>query len=150
MVDVIINGQRWDLDEYLEGSHKNKTLTPEGGEVLDPTPIAPPIGYTRTPSLSEQIRMMVRSEKLAQEARDAGHETFEEADDFDIGEDYEPNSPYQANFDPMTESERAALNSRGKDVDRILPQEEKKPKSRPTRASPVSDDDASSDPSGDD
>lgn len=91
-----------------------------GREIPSPLPMAPPVGFVRQPSLSEQIRAMVRSEKLRQEAEAAGAETFEEADDFDIGDDFEPSSPYEANFDPMTPAERAALESQGRDVDRIL------------------------------
>jgi len=54
-------------------------------------PIAPPVGYNPQPSLRETIRAMVQSEKLAAEARDAGFETFEEANDFgDDDDDYEP------------------------------------------------------------
>lgn len=72
-----------------------------GREVLDSTPMQPPIGYHRTPSLAEQIRSMVRSEKLALEAEAAGAETFEEADDFDVGDDFDPTSPYEQEFDPV-------------------------------------------------
>lgn len=75
-------------------------LDDAGREIADNTPMAPPIGYQKTPSIVEQIRMMVRSEKLAQEARDAGYETAEEADDFEIGDDYDPTSPYEHDFEP--------------------------------------------------
>ena len=63
------------------------SLDARGAEVLDPTPMAPPVGYRRQPSLAEQIREMVRSERLAAEVEAAGAETFEEADDFDIEDD---------------------------------------------------------------
>lgn len=53
-------------------------------------PIAPPVGYNPQPSLRETIRAMVQSEKLAQEARDAGFETFDEANDFGDDDDDEP------------------------------------------------------------
>lgn len=97
-----------------------------GREIPDPTPMQPPIGYNRQPSLAEQMRAMILSEQLAQEARAAGHETFEEADDFDVGDDFdaERHSPYEANFDPMTPQERAALSTEGRDVNRILTPEE--------------------------
>lgn len=72
----------------------------DGREYLDPTPIAPPIGYTRTKSLAEQIRDMVRSENLRQLAEAAGHESFEEADDFDMPDGNDPTSPYEEDFDP--------------------------------------------------
>lgn len=75
-------------------------LNPRGHEILDPTPIAPPVGYQAAPSLREQIRDMVRSERLAQEVAAAGFETFEEADDFDVGDDFDPRTPYEERFDP--------------------------------------------------
>lgn len=73
----------------------------------DPTPIEPPIGYKPAPSLFEQIREMVRSETLRQAAEDAGAETFEEADDFEVGDDWDPRSPYENEWDtPMDELKR--------------------------------------------
>lgn len=75
-------------------------LREDGTEVLDGTPVAPPIGYRPQPSLASQIRMMVRSEQLRMEAEKAGMETFEEADDFDVGDDFDPTSPYENDFDP--------------------------------------------------
>lgn len=72
----------------------------KGQEVPDPTPMAPPVGYVKQQSLAEQIREMVRSEKLRLEVEAQGLETFEEADDFDIGDDYDPSSPYENEFDP--------------------------------------------------
>lgn len=73
-----------------------------GRELLDGTPIAPPVGYRKTPTMVEHIREMVRSERLAAEAAAAGFETFEEADDFNIAdEDGEmPSSPHENEFDP--------------------------------------------------
>ena len=71
-----------------------------GHELLDPTPMAPPIGYKPQPSMVEIIRAQIRSEQLAKEAEDAGFETFEEADDFEVDDDYDPSSPYEEMFDP--------------------------------------------------
>lgn len=91
-----------DLEEVIarQPSAQEQYLDARGRELPDPTPIAPPIGYRRQPSLAEQIRQMVRSEKLAQELDARGVETFEEADDFDVGDDYDPQSPYEATFEP--------------------------------------------------
>lgn len=69
-------------------------------ETPDPTPMALPVNYSHPPTLRDQIRQMVRSERLAQAARDCGAETFEEADDFDVGDDLDPKSPYEEVFDP--------------------------------------------------
>lgn len=81
------------------------TLDEKGREILDGTPMQPPVGYKRQPSLAEQIREMVRSERLAQELAAAGHETFEEADDFDVDDEYDPSSPWEQHFDPTPISE---------------------------------------------
>lgn len=56
-------------------------------QVPDPTPVAIPIKYTRQSSYNEHIRQLVRSEELARVAMQAGAETFEEANDFDVGDD---------------------------------------------------------------
>lgn len=69
-----------------------------GHEKVDNTPIAPPVGFVKQPPLHELIRQMVKSEQLRQQMN-AEAETFEEADDFEIG-DYEPSSPYEEVFDP--------------------------------------------------
>lgn len=76
----------------------------------DPTPIAPPVGYQRSPTIAEQIRTMVRSEHVRQAADAAGMDTFEEADDFDVGDDYDPRSPWEEQFEgefdqPLTAQE---------------------------------------------
>lgn len=80
-------------------------LDKAGREILDSTPMQPPVGYQRTKSLAEQIRDMVRSEALRQAAEAAGAESFEEADDFDVGDDFDPTSPYEEVFDPTPVSE---------------------------------------------
>lgn len=72
----------------------------DGREYLDPTPIAPPIGYKRQPSLSDQIREMVRNERLQAELEAAGLETFEDADDFEVGDDYDPSTPWENDTTP--------------------------------------------------
>ncbi|AZL83004.1 hypothetical protein [Apis mellifera associated microvirus 42] len=87
-------------EEFIQPSAADTYLDSKGREKPDPTPIAPPIGYKRQPSLAEQIRNMVRSERLAMEAAAAGYGTFEEEDDFDTGEDLDPRSPYEIDFDP--------------------------------------------------
>lgn len=71
-----------------------------GRELLSPVPVAPPVGYTKHVSLAEQIRAMVRSEALRYHAETSGYESFEEADDFDVGDDFDPRSPYEVDFEP--------------------------------------------------
>lgn len=103
-------------------------LDKRGHELHDPVPLEPPLGYKRTPSLSEQIRTMVRGEALKRAALEAGAETFEEADDFDVGDDHDPRSPYEEIFDPPvptidedTRVERAV----GRALGNVYPKDEK-------------------------
>lgn len=69
-----------------------------GEEVLDPIPLQPPLGYKRTPTLSEQIAQQVRQMKY-EDLMDL-EETDEEADDFEIGEDHEPLSKWENDHIP--------------------------------------------------
>lgn len=94
-----------------------RRLNERGQEIPDPTPVAPPVGFVRQKSLAEQIREMVRSERLRQEVEAQGYETFEEADDFDVDEDdplpftpYQvPEAPYDPQFGPAN-----ALDTKGR------------------------------------
>lgn len=75
-------------------------LNVRGHEVPDPTVLEPPLGYVPGPDLMEQMRAMVRRE-LSAIAEENAHETFEEADDFDIEDDpVDYTSPYELYFDP--------------------------------------------------
>lgn len=77
-----------ELEDYL-AKLLSKGLHPDGTPILDPTPLAPPIGYIKAPSMFDTVRDLIRGENLKREALAAGMETFEEADDFDI-EDEKP------------------------------------------------------------
>lgn len=81
-----------------------------GREKPDDTPVAPPIGYKKQPSMVENIRAMVQRE-LSLAAQNAGAESFEEADDFDVGDDYDPSSPYEEVFEPEPERVSAPVPS---------------------------------------
>lgn len=70
-----------------------------GREVLDQTPRAVPVKF-QTRTHAEQMREIIRQE-LSRYAESQAQETFEEADDFDIGDDYDPSSPYEMHFDPL-------------------------------------------------
>lgn len=92
-----------------------KSLTKDGREIPDPTPVAPPIGYKRKKSMFELQRDQVRAaiREISAEAGRAGRETFEEADDFDVGDDEDdPRTPYEGNFDPMSADDLAAMEGR--------------------------------------
>lgn len=96
-----ISGNETKPERRVKAAHLK--FDPEGRELMDPTPIAPPIGYKKSPSIAEQIRNMVRSERLRQEAESQGYESFEEADDFEVGDDFDPKSPYEEVFEPLPE-----------------------------------------------
>lgn len=71
-----------------------------GGEIIDPTPMQPPLGYKKTLSLSEQIAQQVRIANLKILEDMALDETDEEADDFEIGDDFEPLSKHENDHMP--------------------------------------------------
>lgn len=74
-------------------------LDERGRERLDPTPMAPPVGWKPTPSMVEIMRAQIRNE-LSQAADQEGFETWDEANDFDVQDDFDPSTPYEEMFDP--------------------------------------------------
>lgn len=78
-------------------------LDEQGREILDQTPIAYPVGFTRHEPLHVRIRRMV--EHYHQEMADRDdYETFDDADDFDVEDgvpSYEDSpSAYEHDFMP--------------------------------------------------
>lgn len=85
----------WDkLAAIVKAHPKGKPLDKDGRFYPDPTPVAPPVGFTEDIDMFERVRSMVRRE-MSQQAASEGFETFEEADDFDVEDDMEPFSPYE-------------------------------------------------------
>lgn len=70
-----------------------------GQEVLDSTPISIPVPFTRPEPLHQRIRRMIL---LAQREAGEGFETEEEANDFDVPDDPnpDPSSPWEEHFMP--------------------------------------------------
>lgn len=66
----------------------------DGREINDPTPVQAPVYWRAPPTIQQQIQRYVRTE-LSRQAAEAGVETFEEADNFDTGDDEELKSPYE-------------------------------------------------------
>ena len=62
-------------------------------EVLDKTPMEIPIDV-RPPSIREEMRQYIRT-VISQNAEEVGVGTFEEEDDFDIPDEFDPISPYE-------------------------------------------------------
>lgn len=70
-----------------------------GREILDPNPMQPASSLKRPPSLLEQMRDQIRIANLT--ALNQLHETFEEADDFDIPDDpADPTTRWENDFEP--------------------------------------------------
>lgn len=121
-----------------------KGLNPDGTPILDPTPIAPPIGYKKHPSMVEIIRDTVRSENLARLARESGAETFEESEDFEIGDEPpERQSPWENEFDPplaeiarAVEEARAPVGGAGGPPPAAVPEAPPPPPAAPPAAPP--------------
>lgn len=81
-------------------SARYRRLDEYGREIVSPLPLEPPLGYVKQESMAMQIRRMVQSEQLRIAAEQAGLETFEESEDFEVGDDYEPHSPWENEYDP--------------------------------------------------
>lgn len=65
-----------------------------GRELPDPTPVEMPLNFKRPVPMAELIRRTIRTE-LSRRAEQAGFESFDESDDFDVDDDVEPVSPYE-------------------------------------------------------
>ena len=74
------------MNEY-KTTDKDNRFDENGREVLNPTPMQPPLGYKKTPSLAEQIRQQIMTFRSFE---DNDPETEEEADDFKIEDDPQP------------------------------------------------------------
>lgn len=87
-------------------------LDSKGREIPSSVPVAPPVGYVKHKSIAEQMREMLRQASM--EAQQNGAETEEEANDFDVGEDFDPHSPWEHDFevDPEAEALIALMSAR--------------------------------------
>jgi len=95
----------------FEQSVQAQYLDAYGREKPNPFPLEPPIGYKKQPTIAELMRQAIR--QASEEAKSAGAETEEEANDFDIDDEYDPSTPYEHDFEPDPILERMiALQSR--------------------------------------
>lgn len=92
----------WEPPFDGDGVQVSSGLDARGRELPDPVPCAPPVGYRDGPSLADFVQRMIRQE-VSRIAEDAAYESFEEAEDFDTGEDdIDPLTPYEQVFDPRS------------------------------------------------
>lgn len=73
----------------------------------DPMPFAPTVGVRPKETLEERMRRMIRDE-MSYAAEQQGMETFEEADDFDVDDDMDPESMYEIPWEPAFEPRNPA------------------------------------------
>jgi len=57
-----------------------------GWEIPDPTPLARAVRFTKPPTLEEIVQRTIRG-ALSRHAAEQGHESFDEANDFNVDED---------------------------------------------------------------
>lgn len=73
-------------------------LDDDGSEIMDDTPVALPVRFKRVNNEYERFREIIRQE-LSRQADNAGWESFEDSDDFDCDDDFDPQSPYEMEFE---------------------------------------------------
>lgn len=96
------------LEEYCtkptfdqDGIQVSSGILRNGQEDPDPIPMAPPVGFEAPPDLMTMIKTMVHNELINRGLDEAGFETFEESDDFEIYDDpLDPLTPYERVFEP--------------------------------------------------
>jgi len=88
--------------ETVEFAYTRQGRHEIGKEYPNPTPIAPPIGFVPSDPVHEVIARMVMRGVAEQIARERGEdfESPEEADDFEVGDDFDPEAPYEHDFEP--------------------------------------------------
>lgn len=101
-----------------------------GHELVDGRSMEPPLGYEPSKSIQDMIAEAVRGREVQKALAELGEETFEDADDFNVGDDLDPTSPHEAYFEPITEDQLADLVRRGY----VVPQE---PPPKPLAAAPA-------------
>lgn len=91
-----------------------------GEEMENKEPVEMPLKFKRPPSIHELIAQAVRTEAWAAKMEREGKETFEEANDFDVGDDVEPDSRYEVQDDAEFHyAEQEWLDKAQKEMDNI-------------------------------
>lgn len=82
---------------FIVPSQQDLMHDPAGREMLDPLPKEPPVGRRgQEDPIGKRIREFVASERYRADLMASGVETFEEANDFDVGDDEDRiYSPYE-------------------------------------------------------
>lgn len=64
-------------------------ILPDGREVLNPTPMAPPLNYVQEESVTDRLHQMLLKEQARRDMLAGLEESAEEAQDFDIEDEYD-------------------------------------------------------------
>lgn len=94
------------MEDVYKTTDKANRFNERNEEILNPTPMQPPLGYKPSLSLVEQIRQQIRTFKNLD---DNEPETEEEADDFEIDEDPVMESRWENDMIPSIKEARATL-----------------------------------------
>lgn len=102
-------------DQYRTTDKENRHAD-DNKEHLNPTPMQPPLGYKRPPTIVETIREQLRGLRAIE---DQDPETEEEADDFEIDEDPILPSRWENDHIPSIKETRARLKELEREHDRL-------------------------------
>ena len=80
---------------------KHSILSPDGGEIPNPTPVEVPARAYEHQTLQERIQRIMRT-TISAEAAEQGNETFEESNDFDIDDSFDTKD-VQSKYDLVEE-----------------------------------------------
>lgn len=83
----------------VSGRPQVSALSEKGQEIPDSTPHTASLGKRRAKSIRDNVVEILRSEKWREAMEENGEETFEEADDFDVDDDFDPSTPYEEFFE---------------------------------------------------
>lgn len=87
------------MKRFFQLPPKKNPRQKDGAEILDPRPVAVPVGFKTSETMDQRIKRIIEH-SLSVRARDTGLESFEEADDFDIDDDpVDPSTPWEDDFD---------------------------------------------------
>ena len=75
-------------------------LDEHGHELPDPRPMEVPLGMKKPETIAEVVQRLVRHQ-VSQYAAMNGMETFEEAEDVEVDDEFDPSTPYELDFDPV-------------------------------------------------
>lgn len=82
--------------------YKSK-LSVDGAEVNSGLRRSASVKFRKPETIEDRVIMAMRSEEFRKRMEQSGFETFEEADDFDVGDFDEKLTPYEEGFDPQRE-----------------------------------------------